>query len=345
MPVCAPPSGDHVTVVTPAGAEPGRADRERTRVVTVTPAPSIDRVYVVDALRTGSVNRAHRIEVDIGGNGVNLARDLRAAGNDVVAVVPLDLESVVDLVDDASLFRVVPVAHRPRANTVIVGSDGVTTNVNQAATPLTAPEWRSLRAAAAQEVRRLRPDWVVVGGTVPAGAASLDPGPWADLAGAGGGRLCLDSPGAVVAGWIERGVVPDLVSPNLAELEDATGRRIGTMGDVLDAAARLIDRGVGAVLVSLGARGAVLVDGDDIRWARTPPALVVNTTGAGDAALAGLVSRWNGDRDGAAAERALTDAVRWGRAAVSRMAPTIAPDEVDCVRVAIDAPPRSLRVD
>ena len=53
---------------------------------------------------------------------------------------------------------------------------------------------------------------------------------------------------------------PDLIKPNRAELAEATGRQLLTVGDVVEAAKELRSRGVGAVLASLGADGAVLVD-------------------------------------------------------------------------------------
>jgi 1-phosphofructokinase len=317
---------------------------QRTRVVTLTPAPSIDRVYLVDGLAAGHVNRARHIEAHIGGNGVNLARDLRAAGNEVVAVVPLHMESILELVDDVSFFRVVAVPHPTRVNTVIIGGDGVTTNVNQAPNPLTELDWRSLHAATDQEVKRIHPDWLVIGGTIPAGdgTARLYPEKVAELARSTGARLCLDSPGPVVAEWLERGVAPHLISPNVSELEDALQLRIETMGQAVDAASRVVDSGVETVLVSLGERGALLVTADDVLWAHTPPTKVVNTTGAGDAALAGLMAQWNGENCSEALESALATAVRWGRAAVEQITPTIAPEHVAFTQVEIDPPRRAL---
>ena len=55
-----------------------------------------------------------------------------------------------------------------------------------------------------------------------------------------------------------------LLKPNRDELADVVGRSLGSIGDVVDAARELRSWGAGAVLASLGADGAVLVDDDGI---------------------------------------------------------------------------------
>ena len=331
-----------VTTMTPLTEAAG----ERTRVVTLTPAPAVDRVYVVDGLQTGQVNRARHIEAHIAGNGVNLALDLHAAGNSVRAVVPLSFEDATDLSGDGNIFRVVPVPRAIRVNTVVIEADGVTTNINQAAHALTAPDWKGLHSAVAQEAERLNADWIVVGGSLPATSAGegMDPAALLDVAHATGARLCLDSPGTVVAEWLRRGTSLDLISPNIHELEEVRGEPIQTLGEAVDAASRVVDQGVGAVLVSLGQQGAVIVTPTQQLWARTPPARVVNTTGAGDAALAGLMALWHGEDDQQSLEDAITRAVRWGRAAVALITPTITPYNIEHVHVQLEVPPRSLRL-
>ncbi len=69
-------------------------------------------------------------------------------------------------------------------------------------------------------------------------------------------------------------------------------------------------RGVGAVLTTLGADGAVLTDSDGTHHVASPPAQAVDTTGAGDAFAGVLCARLaHGDR--------LLDAVRWAAGAGS----------------------------
>lgn len=332
-------------VATHTEARPTETNGRRSRVVTLTPAPSIDRVYRVDELRADRVNRASSVEAHIAGNGVNLARDLRAAGNTVVAVAPLNFEDALEYVDDAAMFRVVPVHQTTRVNTIVIAGDGQTTNVNQAANPLTSRDWRSLYAAVRDASDQASPDWIVLGGTVPdTGGAPLDPNALLEIARDTNARICLDSPGLVLAKWMQQGAIPSLVAPNVHELEEAVGSSVATVGEACEAGQRLLDRGVETVLVSLGAAGALLITGNEQLWASTRPARVVNTTGAGDAALAGLLSTWQGEGGASRLGLALTSAVRWGRAACETSAPTIDPNTVSEVDVDLRTPDRDLAI-
>ena len=89
------------------------------------------------------------------------------------------------------------------------------------------------------------------------------------------------------------------------------GARLRTVGEVVAAARTVLDRGTRAVLVSLGARGALLVTGDGVWWAGGPSLVPVSTVGAGDATLAGWLAA-----EGEAPPERLRSAVVWGRAAV-----------------------------
>ena len=83
---------------------------------------------------------------------------------------------------------------------------------------------------------------------------------------------------------------------------------------MLRVARDLVPARVGAALVTLGSRGAILVDAHDA-WSGTPPAIrVASTVGAGDSSLAGyLLADVAGEPPG---ER-LRRSIRYGAAAAS----------------------------
>ena len=82
-----------------------------------------------------------------------------------------------------------------------------------------------------------------------------------------------------------------------------------TLGDVVLAANELRAKGVGTVLVSLGARGAVLVKDSHAFHAESGVIVPRSTVGAGDALLAGFLAAGGEGPD------ALAEGVAWGAAA------------------------------
>ena len=97
-----------------------------------------------------------------------------------------------------------------------------------------------------------------------------------------------------------------------------------TIGEALDAGRELNRGGVEVALVSLGADGALAITEQSAVWGAAVAPQLVNTTGAGDATLAGFLGNSIREEtrglEGAPEldlERALSTAVSWGALAVS----------------------------
>ena len=74
----------------------------------------------------------------------------------------------------------------------------------------------------------------------------------------------------------------DYLTPNESELEKLTGLSTGNDDDIKAACKLLLKKGVKNVIVTLGARGAMLCNGDLITICPGYPAKAVDTTAAGD---------------------------------------------------------------
>jgi ribokinase len=107
----------------------------------------------------------------------------------------------------------------------------------------------------------------------------------------------------------------DLLSPNRSEAEAIVGRRLPTIAAVIDAARELVARGSGAVVITLGAEGAVLCADGKSRHLPTFTVNAVDATAAGDAFKAALALRW---AEGAPLEEAARFALAAGALAASR---------------------------
>ncbi|MEO3930821.1 1-phosphofructokinase family hexose kinase [Micromonosporaceae bacterium B7E4] len=280
-------------------------------ILTVTLNPSLDRAMEIDLLVRGEVIRASSAHLDPGGKGVNVSRALLANGVPSRAVLPVGGEEGAQLVrlleGEGVELLVVPIAGRTRSNITLAEPDGTVTKINESGPVLTGPEFaevtRAVLAAAGSA------DWVVACGSMPPG---LPVAAFGDLCARlvdAGVRLAVDTSGPALRAAAEAGVA--LVKPNREELSEAVGAPLRSLGDVVDAAARLRSWGAGTVLASLGADGAVLVDAAGVVTGESPVAQPKSTVGAGDALLAGFLAA------GARGPDALAEGLGWGAAAVS----------------------------
>ncbi len=319
-------------------------------ILTVTANPSIDRTVTLTVpLVRGAVHRAESATSEPGGKGVNVARALTLAGMKTVAVLPAPptdpLVSALRAIEVP--IRCVPTSEPVRTNLAITETDGTTTKLNEAGAALDADALAALTRtvlAGADEAT-----WVVLSGSLPPGVPD---GWYGDVVAQLADYRCRvavdtsDRPLTALATSFHC-AAPDLIKPNAEELAGLAGVPAAQMetaaaqGDlrpVLSAATSLVNRGAGAILATLGAAGAVLVEGSE-SWIATPPTITpLSTVGAGDASLAGYLRAAVGDAE--PAER-LRMAVAYGAAAAAlpgSALPTPSQLDLDAVEVTAISP-------
>ena len=296
-------------------------------IVTLTPNPSIDRtVTLAGRLERGAVQRAESVTSQAGGKGVNISRASIAAGIPSIAVLPAPKDDPFVLELLAAGIDCRPVAHAGglRVNITISEPDGTTTKLNSPGPTVTPEVLQALTEALRR--RAGSADWVVLAGSLPPGA----PVEWyADLVATlreYGARLAVDTSEAPLHALVDRlpGSAPQLMKPNGEELASFTGGDPDVLESDPEAAAvaarSLVERGVDAVLATLGPHGAVLVTTDGAWHATPPPTSVVSTVGAGDSSLFGYLL---GDIQGRTPDQRLALAVAYGSAAAGLPGTTI----------------------
>jgi 1-phosphofructokinase len=293
-------------------------------IVTVTFNPSLDRSIEVGTLERGEVNRATSASLDPGGKGVNVSRALLANGVPSCAVVPCGGDEggqlIRLLVAEGVDVQAVPITGPTRSNITITEPDGTTTKINEPGPALSPVEFA---AVTDQVLAAAGPDgWVVACGSAPPGLPTSAFAEFCHRVVGAGLHLVVDTSGPALRAAAVAGAA--LLKPNRAELAEAVGRPLASLRDVVEAAHELRSWGARAVLASLGADGAVLVDEHGGVAGDAPVARPRSSVGAGDALLAGFLavtvasaavkqteSHTSGSR------RALHEALAWGAAAVS----------------------------
>lgn len=305
-------------------------------IVTLTPNPSVDRAFELATLEVGEVNRALRTQVDAGGKGINVSRVLTQNGVESLAVFPVGGPDGRLLVSELEAVGVrthpVPVSGTIRSNITLADASGDTTKINAPGPRLTADEQDALLAAVAEHIGP-GTRYVVAAGSLPDGVPASFVVRVAELAARHGVAFALDTSGAPLVEAVRAGGLA-VVKPNDIELAELVGRGLHTVGEIRDAAREIVAGGTEAVLVSLGAHGALLVTATGCWWAGGDPIVPVSTVGAGDSTLSGYLSV-----DGPEPER-LRTAVAWGRAAVQLPGTEMPrPEHLDLAAVRVVADP------
>jgi len=326
-------------------------------IVTLTPAPTLDRTYFVHNLHSGGVNRADEVKQELAGKGINVSRGLHLAGIEAKGVVPIGNQDPGVLASTGSEGMLVPlwVEGSLRVSTTIVEKDGPTTKVNESPRPLSKQDWNAVLDLTERTVRESNAKWLVVAGALPVYKDSgtfVDLEPLFERMAEMGVRVALDTSGEPLNYWARRGLA-SIIKPNAEELASAVGRTLNSIGDVIDAGRELCEHGIEVVLASLGSDGMLAITKDREWAARTPPVRVVNTVGAGDATLAGFLTAVVQNPVDGTEEYGLdfnvplgiSAAVQWGAMAVTQ--PSSGLENIDNPPAAIlnENPDRSVALD
>lgn len=263
-------------------------------IITLTPAPTLDRTYFVHNLIEGGVNRADAVAEELAGKGINVTRGLYLSGVKAPGVVPIGNSDPGVFARTGSMEQFIPhwVDGTLRVSTTIVEKDGPTTKVNEAPRPLSDNDWKEVVALTISKVKENGAKWLVIAGALPIDKGTnkfVDLEPLFTAMHDMGVRVAMDSSGEPLKLYATKGL-PSVIKPNAQELAETVGRDLHNVGDVIDAARELCQHGIECVLASLGPDGMVAVTKDRAWKAKTPPVKVINTVGAGDATLAGFLT-------------------------------------------------------
>jgi 1-phosphofructokinase len=303
----------------------------KSPVVTLTPAPTLDRTYYVHDLIEGGVNRADGVAEELAGKGINVTKGLNLVGMAAPGVVPIGNSdpSVLNRTGHSESLIPLWVDGTLRVSTTMVIKDGPTTKVNEAPRPLSAEDWQAVIDLTMKTVKENDAKWLVIAGALPIDKSTgkyVDLQPIFDATKALGCRVALDTSGEPLGYWAKQGAA-SIMKPNAEELASAVGRSLLTNGDVIDAARELCANGVECVLASLGADGMIAVTHNHSWHAKTSKIKVINTVGAGDATLAGFLSAVAADTQleaesdsgvGFDVAKGVSAAVQWGAVAVQQ---------------------------
>jgi len=267
------------------------------RVVSVALNPALDHTIEVGQLRVGEVNRALRMQVDVGGKGFNVASCLADFGVATSVTGQIGRDNAAQF---ETLFNAKGIENRcfyldglTRINTKLVDmTSGDTTDINMPGPTLEPDAIQALfdRMLARIDALASPGSWVVASGSLPPQWPVDTYQRLITHVHSLGARVLLDASGAALAAGVA--AAPDIIKPNRVELAELIGQALTDTDSVVTAARELLARpnGPGTVVVSMGGDGALFVNRKEALLAHPIPTELISTVGAGDAMVAGIVA-------------------------------------------------------
>lgn len=259
-------------------------------VITVTANPALDLTINATNWERGVVNRGDSMTVTPGGKGVSVAINLVESGVDAWVTGWMGEGNDIHFTREFRMLDIrdefIRIPGDIRRNVKII-DEGETTDFNLPGEIIPADKREALIDLLDEHVPNA--SMLVMGGSLPPG---IDKDFYAQMVKRYRGRcdyIVVDTSDKALVETMNAGVLPDIIKPNIHELQALVGTKIESDEEILEAARSFIARGMKMVVVSMGERGAWFVTEKEAVHAKPPKVKVASTVGAGDAMVAGVV--------------------------------------------------------
>ena len=243
-----------------------------------------------------------------GGRGINASRVLYCYGAKTLAIAisgGANGERFEKLLAKSGFpVKLVRIGREIRTNFTVTDRQGLAVKMNELGPSITPEELKSIEKTV--DSRLDAASWLMLCGSIPPGVSADFYTKLIHRAKDRKVKTLLDTDGDALLHGVEAG--PTVVTPNQPEAERLLNRALITRAHFVEAAARIKAMGAESVLLSLGSRGVVATNDNQLIEVVPPRIDAVSPLGAGDALAAAYV--W-----AATKKKDFADCVRWGVAA------------------------------
>ena len=259
-------------------------------IYTITLNPALDNTIILDTLTLGHVNRSTKSITDVGGKGINVSKVVRALDGESCALGFLGQDNsdifikyLKDLnIDNDFVF----VKGETRRNIKMVETaNNVYTDINQQGFEVTNEDVKSVLDKISTLAKS--GDIVVLSGSLPKGVGKdiyyriITDLKLKNI------KTVLDADGEVLK--ISLNAKPYLIKPNINELRNIFEFNKDDINEVIRVATEIVGSGIEMVIISMGEKGSLFVDKENVLLAHPVNIDVKSTVGAGDSMVGGLV--------------------------------------------------------
>lgn len=258
-------------------------------IYTITLNPALDRTLWIEKIRDDVSNRILEEHSFAGGKSIDVSKVLKNFGVDNTALgfvggfAGRELEG--RLLNEGIQTDFIRVSGETRTNIIIHEKE----TGRQLAFNARGPEIRpdELMQLVEQIETMPCPEVMAIGGSLPPGVSPAIYRKIITLVKKCQAKVVLDVDGEALRQGIK--ALPNVIKPNIHELSELVGRELNGLEEVTAAARDINGQGVEIVLVSMGAKGILLVANGHEYLATPPPVKVESTIGAGDSSVAGFI--------------------------------------------------------
>lgn len=259
-------------------------------IYTLTLNPALDRTLIVENLRFEDANRVKQELRYAGGKGIDVSRVINELGSESIALGfvggydGMELEG--RLINEGINCDFVKIAEETRINVFIKKEkEGKRTSLHAKGPEISPSELATLY----NKIKNLKPSpsWFIMSGSLPLGLSDNIYAQFTNLMRNKGIKVFLDSDGIPFKKGIK--AIPFAIKPNLFELERLSGKKFKSRKEMITFGKKLVEKGIGFVLISAAEKGILLISKDTILKATPPKVKVKSTIGAGDASVAGFI--------------------------------------------------------
>ena len=249
---------------------------------------SVDKRYELADIQKGQVIRARQVENTAGGKGLHVANVANILGEDVMATGFLGGKTGEFIEEKLVKMSIkndfVKIAGTTRECLAFITDDLVQTEILEPGPEVTVGEL-DLFLKKYDKLLALS-SVIVASGSIPSNVTDDIYGQLINRALRANKKFLLDTSGQFLIKGIKAN--PFFIKPNIDELEAISGKTISNEKDILEEIAKLNDKGIKCVVVSMGKDGSLVGFGPERYKVQVPKIVAVNPVGSGDAFVAGF---------------------------------------------------------
>lgn len=274
-------------------------------IYTLTLAPAIDLYVDIANYKIGEVNRSSSTTLIAGGKGINVSRLLKKLNRDSICL---------GYVGGATGSFIIDELKKEKIKSDFIKTESLTRiNVKFKTTAFNAPtpEIKKNEMLALNKSLSLlkKDDILIISGRIPDIFLNSQFDKTLSSLKKKGVLFIIDTSGPFLIKALK--YQPFLLKPNQEELGELFHTSINDINSATKYAKRAVDLGAKNVLVSLGDKGALLVNKNEEHFLKALKGKVVNTVGCGDSLVAGFIDEYLKSKD---YKKALVNGVACGTA-------------------------------